>query len=73
MSTTTDFRGIASFGDFVFKHECRSFCDAYVAALKILGEKSKKQWTTTDVVIAVLRATESPNTQAERPPTPDTR
>ena len=51
------------FGNFVFKHECRSYCETYVAALKILGEEPKLQWKPTDVVDAAYRTFGLPNIQ----------
>lgn len=54
------------FGEFVFKHECHSFCDAYVNALTILGEEAKNQWTREDVVKAVLRAALTPGSPTGR-------
>jgi len=54
-------RCTALFGDFVFRYECSSFCAAYVAALKLLGEEAKSQWTPQDVIAAVLRVVDSPD------------
>ena len=54
----TVLRCTTMFGDFIFRHECQSFCDAYVVALKILGEDARSQWTSADVIDAVLRASE---------------
>lgn len=42
--------------DFVFEHSSQNYCDAYVAALKILGEEPKEQWTSDDVIDAIKRA-----------------
>ena len=51
----------ALLSDFIFRHECRSYGDAYVAALRILGEPAKEQWVTADVIEAVWRASDSPS------------
>lgn len=56
--TITKLKHHKALTDFIFKHECKCYCDAYVTALKILGEKPKEQWTPNDVIEAVLRASQ---------------
>lgn len=41
--------------DFIIEDKV-DYCDAYVKALKILGEDVKDQWTPYDVIEAIQRA-----------------
>ncbi len=42
--------------DFIFAHTRADRTEVYVKALHLLGEEAKDQWTTADVVDAILRA-----------------
>lgn len=42
--------------EFLITRECSSWLAAYCDALHMLGEEAKDQWTTDDVVDAILRA-----------------
>jgi hypothetical protein len=51
----TDQSEASILGNFIFHHECKSWCRVYVVALKCLGEDAKDQWTHYDVIDAVMR------------------
>lgn len=42
--------------EFIFRHGCRDWAGAYVAALKLLEEDALEQWTREDVIATIMRA-----------------